>query len=67
MSAVPDSRLVLSEDDPRSIEELEVLAVSNLQNIIYQADEKDFVKANHRIWHNASYPSALKVRILPAS
>ena len=34
---------------------------------IYQADEKDFVKANHRIWHNASYPSALKVRILPAS
>jgi putative CocE/NonD family hydrolase len=34
---------------------------------IYQADEKDFIKANHRIWHNASYPSALKVRILPAS
>jgi hypothetical protein len=40
VSAKTSSHLLIQEDDPRSVAELEALAVENLQNIIYQADEK---------------------------
>jgi putative CocE/NonD family hydrolase len=32
---------------------------------IYKADEKDFIKATHRIYHSAEAPSGLEVRIVP--
>jgi len=31
---------------------------------IYEADEADFQKATHRIYHNAAHPSGLKVQVL---
>lgn len=31
---------------------------------IYKANESDFQKATHRVYHSGTYPSALKVRVL---
>jgi putative CocE/NonD family hydrolase len=31
---------------------------------IYEADEKDFIKATHRIYHDAEHPSKISIRIL---
>ncbi|WP_434388740.1 CocE/NonD family hydrolase [Melittangium boletus] len=33
---------------------------------IFEAKEEDFVRATHRVYHEASHPSALKVNVLPA-
>ena len=33
---------------------------------IFEAKEEDFVRANHRVHHEAQHPSALKVNVLPA-
>ena len=34
---------------------------------IYEAEESDFVKATHRVYHSAEYPSRLEVQVLPAA
>ena len=34
---------------------------------IFAAKATDFVKANHRIYHSAAYPSSLVVRVLPGA
>jgi predicted acyl esterase len=31
---------------------------------IYEADEKDFIKATHRIYHDAEHASKISIRIL---
>ena len=31
---------------------------------IYECDEEDFQKATHRIYHDKTYPSHIKVRVL---
>ena len=32
---------------------------------IYEAEEKDFIKATHRIYHDAQHPSSISVGVLP--
>ena len=32
---------------------------------IFEADEEDFIKATHRVWHSKDHPSAIELKVLP--
>jgi putative CocE/NonD family hydrolase len=32
---------------------------------IFEADDKDFIKATHRVWHSKKHPSAIEFGVLP--
>jgi predicted acyl esterase len=33
---------------------------------IFEADEEDFIRAIHRVWHSKDHPSAIEFGVLPA-